>query len=181
MTLEEKTAATQFRELLHALDEFSDFKKIFTKSNADAGGREINKMIDRYVRHNRDAVAFHSLGQNNYLNVLRHMKCIIGNSSSGIIEAPSLKVATVNIGDRQAGRIRCDSVIDSIPEKESIIRAIKTAITAKFQSRLDGIQNPYEKNNTAACIVERLKSLTAPRNLKKEFYDVTLNLQQETD
>ena len=144
VTLEEKSTEKQFRTLLNALDAFPNFQKIFTKSNADAGGREINKIIDDYVRDNRTAVAFHSLGQTRYLNVLRHMKCIVGNSSSGIIEAPSLKVATVNIGDRQAGRIRSNSVIDCMPDKEAIIQTIKTALSDEFQQGLDKIKNPYE-------------------------------------
>ena len=176
VTLEEKTATTQFRALLDALDAFPNFKKIFTKSNADAGGREINETIDDYVRHNRTAVAFHSLGQTKYLNVLKHMKCIVGNSSSGIIEAPSLKVATVNIGDRQAGRIRCDSVVDCMPEKEPIIQAIETALSDEFQHRLNKIKNPYEKKNTAALIVEKLTNMPTPQNLKKGFFDVPLSL-----
>ena len=158
-----------------ALDSFSSFKKIFTKSNADAGGREINKMIDRYVRQDNNAAAFHSLGHNRYLNVLRHMKCIVGNSSSGIIEAPSMKIATVNIGDRQAGRIRSDSVIDTLPEKDAIIRSIHKALSEQFQARLPKTKNPYEKNNTAALIVKKLKSLSAPRDLKKEFFDIPLS------
>ena len=176
VTLEEKPADAQFRELLNALDAFSDYKKIFTKSNADAGGREINELIDEYVRLHNTAIAFHSLGQTKYLNMLRHMKCVVGNSSSGIIEAPSLKVATVNIGDRQEGRIRGDSVIDCTPDKASIIDAIKTALSGEFQARLVNASNPYEKDNTAALIVEKLKDLPPPSSLKKAFYDVPLSL-----
>jgi GDP/UDP-N,N'-diacetylbacillosamine 2-epimerase (hydrolysing) len=175
VTLEKETAVEQFREILNALDVFSDVKKIFTKSNADAGGREINKMIDSYVRNKNDAVAFHSLGQTKYLNVLRYMKCVVGNSSSGIIEAPSMKVPTVNIGDRQAGRIRSESVIDCIEKKEKIVQAIETVISKEFQQKIRKMLNPYEKNDTVGLIVEKLKSLPAPQNLKKVFFDIPLS------
>jgi len=113
VTLENNTAKQQFKNILDAVDQLKDTKIIFTKANADTNGKIINKMIDQYVGKNPDkAISFTSMGQLKYLSTMQFVDAVVGNSSSGIIEAPSLKVATLNIGDRQNGRVKASSIVD---------------------------------------------------------------------
>lgn len=169
VTLEEDTAAEQFGELLAAIDEISDFRVIFTKANADTHGRVINKMIDEYVAKNSDrSIAFTSMGQLLYLSALQFVDAVVGNSSSGIIEAPSFKVGTINIGDRQKGRVRAGSIIDCLPDKESIVNAFFEV----YSDNELNYSNPYEKENTVIRIIEELKRYDWEEGHKKEFYDI---------
>ena len=125
-TLDKESSGEQFRELLNALDGIRELKVIFTKPNADADGRIVIKMIDEYVRANNErAMSSKSLGKLNYLSAMKHADLVIGNSSSGIIEFPSFRKPTVNIGDRQRGRIKAQSIIDCRPLKGDIEAAIK--------------------------------------------------------
>jgi GDP/UDP-N,N'-diacetylbacillosamine 2-epimerase (hydrolysing) len=113
VTLENSTAKEQFQELLDAIDELEDTNIIFTKANSDTDGRVINQMIDEYVTKNsHKSIVFTSLGQLRYLSALQYVDAVVGNSSSGLAEAPSFKIGTINIGDRQKGRIKASSVID---------------------------------------------------------------------
>lgn len=174
VTLEKNTSKWQFQNLLDILDEIEDCLLIFTKSNADIEGRIINKMIDSYVSNNpKKAIAFTSLGQLLYLSIMKYSTCIIGNSSSGIIEAPSFKIPTVNIGDRQKGRIRAESVIDCGYDKSSIREAINLALSKEFLKKIKSVVNPYGNGKAAEKIVKILKEYKI-YSLKKKFYKIPI-------
>jgi len=170
VTLENNTSEKNFREILKALDQLKNYNIIFTKPNADTEGRIIAKLIDNYVLENpKRAIEFTSLGKLKYLSLMKYVDMIMGNSSSGIIEAPSFKKPTINIGDRQKGRVKAESIIDCEVNKESIIRAVKKA----EQMDLSNIENPYGDGNASVRIIEILKKQVRKGiNLKKEFYDI---------
>lgn len=173
VTLENATSEEQLDSLLIALDELEDAHFIFTKANSDTNGRVINKMLADYVRLNSDkAILFDSLGLLRYLSSMQYMDAVVGNSSSGLIEAPSFKVATINIGDRQRGRVKADSVIDCCPDVPSIRTALNTLYSNSFQGRLKTVKNPYGKGNVAKKIVDVLSSYDLNGILKKKFYDM---------
>lgn len=173
VTLENNTAAEQTKELLVALDEFPDMKLIFTKANADSDGRVINKLIDDYVAKHDNAVAFTSLGALRYLSTVKYAEMVIGNSSSGLVEVPSFHIPTVNIGDRQKGRIKADSVIDCKPLKDDITKAIRLAQSSEFRNSCKAVMNPYCGGNTSETIVKTIVETLEDRiNIKKKFYDV---------
>jgi len=172
VTLEYGNSVNQFKELLKALDELEDTLLIFTKANADAEGRQINKLIDEYVSKNSDkSVVFTNMGQLLYLSTMKYVDAVVGNSSSGIIEAPSFKIGTINIGDRQKGRIRAKSIIDCKPEYEDIKIAIKKLYSNEFQENLKKVKNPYGEGNASKKIKEILKFFEI-KNIKKDFYDL---------
>jgi len=130
-------------------------------------------MIDDYVvQNNHKSVGFASLGQLRYLSVMQYIDAIVGNSSSGLIEAPSFKIGTINIGDRQKGRIKADSVIDCLPNKESIRNAFNILYSKKFQSGLKTIQNPYDQGNSSKNVIKALKTDLLDNILKKSFYNL---------
>ena len=174
VTLEKSTAREQIDNLLKAIDNIEDCKIIFTKSNSDTDGRIINSMIDEYVKKNsKKSVCFTSLGQLRYLSALKYVDCVIGNSSSGLIEVPSFDTATVNIGDRQRGRIMCESVIQCDPNFNEIKKAILKAISIDFKNRvLLKSVNPYGTGNSSDLIVKTLKNVDLNNILKKRFYDL---------
>ena len=173
-TLEQDRSATHFRELLQALDHFSDHQVLFTKANADAEGRIINFLIDEYVAANSDrCVTVASLGMRRYLSAVRFADVVIGNSSSGIVEVPTLKVPTVNIGDRQRGREQAASVVDCRPWADDIRAAIANVLRPDFRRSLAGVTNPYEQEGTAEKIIAVLRSADT-RFLKKRFYDIPI-------
>lgn len=173
VTLENATSENQIDQLLEVFQEMKNIKIIFTKSNADTDGRIINMKIDQFVKTSPNkAVVFQSLGQLRYLSALKFVDVVIGNSSSGLIEVPSFKKATINIGDRQKGRIIADSVINCNPDKLNILKAIQTALSPQFQTTLKTIANPYEKENSSVKIIEVLRSIELTNIIKKEFYDI---------
>jgi len=173
VTLEENTSQKQFRNLLNVLDSLKNTHIIFTKANADTYGRIINQMIDDYVINNKEkSIAFTSIGQLNYLSALQFVDAVVGNSSSGIIEAPSFKIGTINIGDRQKGRIKSGNVIDCKPDTESIKKAFKELYSHKFQERLKSVENPYGDGHSAGKIINVLKNFPLKNIIKKEFYDI---------
>ena len=172
-TLENSSAREQFNELLKALDELDDTNFIFTKANSDTDGDIINKMIDEYVNQNsQKAAAFTSLGQLRYLSAIKFIDIVLGNSSSGLLEVPSFKKATINIGDRQKGRARASSVIDVRPAKEEILAAIKRAYSKEFEQTLKDTINPYDGGNPSKKMVKILKEIKLDGILKKKFYDI---------
>lgn len=173
-TLETQSIKEQFTHLLSVLHEYKDLGIIFTKTNGDMDGRIINKMIDDFIRNNSDrSVAFYNLGQLKYFSVMKLVNAVIGNSSSGIIEAPSFAVGTINIGDRQAGRIKAESIIDCRCDKESILIALGKVFSWNFQSKLQNIYNPYEKVDTAQKIYEIIRVFFNKKFcLKKNFYNL---------
>jgi len=172
-TLENSCAREQFNELLNALDELEETNFIFTKANSDTDGDVINKMIDEYVSENpQKAVAFASLGQLRYLSAIKFVDIVLGNSSSALLEVPSFKKATINIGDRQKGRARASSVIDVRPVKEEILAAIKRAYSKEFEQTLKDTINPYDGGNPSKKMVKILKEIKLDGILKKKFYDI---------
>lgn len=173
VTLEHNTSAEHFQNLLDVLDELKDTNIIFTKANADTDGRIINKMMDKYVLKNpRKSASFISMGQLKYLSTIQLVDAIVGNSSSGIIEAPSFKIGTINVGDRQKGRIKARNTIDCNPTRESIRKAVKHLYSKHFQESLKRIASPYGKGNTAKKIKDIIKSYDLSDVLKKSFYDI---------
>lgn len=173
VTLENKTSKKQFHELLDTIDELENTNIIFTKANSDTGGKIINYMIDQYVKKNLDkSMCAASLGQLNYLSVLKYVDFMIGNSSSGLHEAPSFKIGTINIGDRQNGRIKSKSVVDCSPNKKSIKKAIKIIYSNKFQKLLKNVKNPYGNGYASKKIVKVLKTAKLDNILKKTFFDI---------
>ena len=172
VTLENNTSKNQFQELLNAIDELKETKIIFTKANADTDGRVLNRMVDQYVLDKTNAIAFTSLGQLRYLSAMQYVDVVIGNSSSGIIEFPSFKKPTINIGDRQKGRIQAESVINCIPEKKSILKSIEKSYSPKFIKKFSIIENPYGNGNTAPKILEIIKSIELNNIIKKQFYNI---------
>jgi len=176
-TLENSTAEKQFQELLNAIDKLEDTNIIFTKANSDTDGRVINSMIDEYVSKNKDkSICFTSLGQLRYLSALQHVNAVVGNSSSGLAEAPSFKIATINIGDRQKGRVKASSVVDCEPNRKSILEAFGRIYSDKFQQNLKNTINPYGNELTSKKIVEIIKKTDLTSILKKSFYDLRVNL-----
>ncbi|MEK5334324.1 UDP-N-acetylglucosamine 2-epimerase [Lysinibacillus sp. FSL W8-0992] len=171
-TLEPSMAKSQLTELFLALDEFKDYNIIFTKSNADSDGRIINEMIDEYTAKNNTRVkSYFSLGQKRYLSTLKIAKVVIGNSSSGIVEAPVLSVPTVNIGNRQKGRLKAESIIDCDIMKDKIVAAISQAISSDFIDNLENMPLKYDGYETSTEIVEILKDLDFSILTKKKFCD----------
>ncbi|MGJ0312299.1 UDP-N-acetylglucosamine 2-epimerase [Aliarcobacter cryaerophilus] len=173
VTLENSTAKEQFQQLLDAIDELEDTNIIFTKANSDTDGRVINQMIDEYVTKNfQKSVQFTSLGQLRYLSALQYVDAVVGNSSSGLAEAPSFKIGTINIGDRQKGRIKASSVIDCEPNKDSILKSFEKLYSKEFQETLKTTINPYGNGCASKKIVEILKNVDLKNILKKSFYDL---------
>ncbi|HIF58482.1 MAG TPA: UDP-N-acetylglucosamine 2-epimerase (hydrolyzing), partial [Rhodospirillales bacterium] len=161
VTLERSTAKKQFLDLLVALNELEDTYIIFTKANSDVDGRVINSMIDEYVQSNSDnSIAYTSLGQLRYLSCVKHVDGVVGNSSSGLAEVPSFKKGTINIGDRQRGRIKADSVIDCQPDHSSIRIAISQLFSEEFRKKTRSVINPYGAGGTAEKIVAVLKDIS---------------------
>ena len=203
VTLENSTAEYQINELLNALDQIKNAKIIFTKANSDTDGRVINKKMEDYVDNNPDkSRVFNSLGQLRYLSALKYVDVVIGNSSSGLIEVPSFQKATINIGDRQKGRmmpasvINCNpnkndihkatinigdrqkgrmmplSVINCNPNKNDIHKAIELAISSTFKEKINSLQNPYDNGLSSSKILNVLKTMNLEGILKKRFYDI---------
>lgn len=172
VTLDSTPEEEQLGQLLRALDRF-DGKIIFTGANADAGGTVINRMLAEYVANSGGrAAAFDSLGMQRYLSAVRHAYAVVGNSSSGLAEAPSLKTPTINIGCRQAGRLRAQSVIDCEPAAESILAAFKKIDTPEFQKILTETVNPYGEGDNTAKIVEILANFPLKDIIIKKFHDI---------
>jgi UDP-N-acetylglucosamine 2-epimerase (non-hydrolysing)/GDP/UDP-N,N'-diacetylbacillosamine 2-epimerase (hydrolysing) len=158
-------------ELLNALKAFPDATVIFTYPNADTGGRALIECIDSFVaKHRKTSRAFVSLGQRRYLSLMREADVIIGNSSSGLTEAPALKKATVNIGDRQKGRLKGTSVIDAAENVQDIVRAIQLALSNEFCASLPETVSLYGQGSVSQKIKSTLKSVT-PR-VRKPFFDI---------
>lgn len=173
VTLENISSEQQFTNLLQAIDNLKDTNIIFTKPNSDTDGRIISKLIDKYVSSNpQKAISFISMGQLKYLSAMQFVDAVVGNSSSGIVEAPSFKIGTINIGDRQKGRICAQSVINCQPTKEEILKSFEKLYSQKFQQLLKNIQNPYGNGGTSKKIIEILKKIDLNSNIKKEFYDI---------
>ena len=171
VTLEHNTSGEQMDELLAALGELQDTGLIFTMPNADTEGRVLFEKIEAFCAQRPRARAYTSLGQLRYLSCVQHVDGVVGNSSSGLLEVPSFKKGTINIGDRQRGRLRADSVIDCEPEHASIRTALDQLSSAEFQSRLPAVKNPYGNGGASDTIVVELEQRPLDELLKKHFYD----------
>ena len=174
VTLSARPPGEAAAALLETLDGFPDAKVVFTGANADTAGREIARAIDDYVaRAPARARGFASLGRRRYLSALDHCAAAIGNSSSGLHEAPSLKTATVNIGERQRGRLRAASVIDCAEDAGAIRAAIDHALSPSFQAGLAAVVSPYGDDGQASRrIKETLKTFSLDGILFKRFHDL---------
>lgn len=178
VTLETQNSEKQVNELLAACDSCRNLRFIFTKANPDTDGRIINQLIDDYVEKHDHAVAYVSLGMSRYLSTLKYAAMIIGNSSSGIIEAPSFKIPTINIGDRQKGRIQAESVINCQPNRQDIQKAIVQALDKDFSQKTKKVKNPYGDGNTSGKIIKILYEFALAENcidLKKQFYGIDIS------
>ncbi|MFX2609767.1 UDP-N-acetylglucosamine 2-epimerase [Enterobacter mori] len=171
VTLADESPKCSFEALLDALDEFKEYKIIITYPNSDDGGRQIIPILEQYAKNQAGRVfAIPSLGQLRYLSALKHCTMVIGNSSSGIIEAPSFGVPTINIGSRQNGRLAADSVFNCLPNKNAIVEAIKAA--SKMKVKLDSVKidNPYGEGDSSKKIINAVKTLDF--NPMKKFHDL---------
>ncbi len=171
--LDYKESINEIQELLKALSELKDTLQIFTMPNADPGNDYIFKAINKYVKNNKYAFSFASLGQLKYYSCLEQMDALIGNSSSGILEAPSFNIATINIGDRQKGRLESKSVISIKANYKLILKSINKIYSKKFIEILKTNKNPYGNGESSKKIVEILKNINFDSLLKKNFYDIT--------
>jgi GDP/UDP-N,N'-diacetylbacillosamine 2-epimerase (hydrolysing) len=176
-TLGQKEGAEfQFKQLLNALEHHDNTLFIFTKPNADSDGRIIGSLIDQFVlNHPEKAISFHSLGQLRYLSALQFIDLVIGNSSSGIIEVPSFKIPTINIGDRQKGRVRAKSVIDCLPDTQDIQNAIKKGLSNEFKKSIEEFSSPYGNSNSSDKIYDVLRKNEFEGLLKKSFLNLDID------
>jgi GDP/UDP-N,N'-diacetylbacillosamine 2-epimerase (hydrolysing) len=172
VTLENATSAEQMAELLAALDDMKDTHLIFTMPNADTDGRVLFDMIRQFVATHPNARAYTSLGQLRYLSCIRHVDGVVGNSSSGLAEAPSFRKGTINIGDRQRGRLKAESVIDCAPERTAIGAALQRLYSPEFQAMLANVRNPYGEGGASEKIVEVIERCETSALLKKHFHDL---------
>ena len=172
VTLENATAGTQMAQLLAALDELEDTHLIFTMPNADTDGRVLIDMIEAFVATRPHARACTSLGQLRYLSCINQVDGVVGNSSSGLTEVPSFRKGTVNIGDRQRGRLKADSVIDCAPDRQSIAEALRKLYSPEFQAGLATVHNPYGEGGASEQIVQVLQDYPLDQLLKKTFHDL---------
>ncbi len=173
VTTGESDPAQNMQALLDALDEFPDYSLLLSKANADAGGRIMNAMIDAYAAaHPARVIAVASLGQLNYLSAMKHCAAVVGNSSSGIVEAPAIRVPTVNIGNRQSGRLKADSIIDCAEDKAQIVAALKQAISPAFRETAGRTVSLYGNCNATMQILKKLGELDCRKRVPKRFYDL---------
>ena len=172
VTLDDESPMQQMKELLAALTHLHDTTLIFTMPNADTGGQLLIKMIEEFVGKNHNAKAFTSLGQLGYLSCIAHIDGVVGNSSSGLTEVPTFKKGTINVGDRQLGRLQATSVINCKPMEIDISRAIEKLYSPDFQSNLAVTKNPYGEGGASARVVKALKEASLEGIVKKTFHDL---------
>ena len=179
VTLENSTNSEQFQNLLDAIDGLEDTNIIFTKANSDTDGRVINQMIDKYVSKSiHKTAAFTSLGQLRYLSALQYVDAVVGNSSSGLLEAPSFNIGTINIGDRQKGRIMANSVISCGSNAKAIKKAFKKLYSKEFNNTIINTKNPYGNGGASKEIVDIIKNTDLDVIIKKSFWDIDYEKSQ---
>ena len=174
VTLEKNTSESHVDELLCALESLKDTGLIFTMPNADIDGRIVMQKIKEFCGRYAHAKVFGSLGQQRYLSCIQHTDGVVGNSSSGLLEAPALNTGTINIGDRQKGRLKASSVIDCKPKRGEILIAIDKLFSDEFQSSLKMIENPYGYGGATERICQALEKDSLDNLLKKGFYDTPI-------
>lgn len=173
VTLDKDDSEGQLTELLAALDTLQETTLIFTAPNADTCSRKLIEMIKRFVTTHENAYLFTSLGHLKYLSCIKHVDAVVGNSSSGLLEVPTFKKGTVNIGDRQKGRLIAKSVINCDPDKNAIMSAIDELYSMNFQKKLTDVSNPYGEGGATDKIVGILKTQNLLNITKKVFYDLS--------
>jgi GDP/UDP-N,N'-diacetylbacillosamine 2-epimerase (hydrolysing) len=166
------SSAAQMAELLTALDELDDTQLIFTMPNADTGGRKLSAMVSEFVERHSNACVFTSLGQLRYFSCLAQINGVVGNSSSGLLEAPAFNIGTINIGDRQKGRLKADSVIDCQPNSQDILKALGHLYSSEFQQTLKSVKSPYGTGGASGTIAKILADHPLENILKKQFYNL---------
>ena len=172
VTLENSTAVTQMKALLAALTQLEETQLIFTMPNADTDGRSLIKMVKQFASQHANVHAFTSLGQLRYLSCIAQVDGVVGNSSSGLAEVPSFKKGTINIGDRQRGRLQASSIINCKPTKKSIANAINILYSPIFQADLSKVRNPYGEGGASVEVVNTLKFINIKNISKKAFNDL---------
>lgn len=172
-TLEADKTINNLMELLGALETFDDETSIlFTLANADSLGKKFNEIIVDFVSKRKNYFYSASLGQKLYYSCLNEFDIVIGNSSSGLGEAPTFKIPTINIGNRQKGRVKADSIIDCIPDKHSIISAFNLAFEETFQKMLKNVENPYGKGGASEMVLNTILNVPLNGITKKTFFDL---------
>jgi GDP/UDP-N,N'-diacetylbacillosamine 2-epimerase (hydrolysing) len=171
-TLSAEDPAAQFKEVLYALELLEDTTLVFTMPNADTGGKEIAKIIEKFVDTNINTYYFKSLGQQKYLSTVAQVDGVIGNSSSGILEVPSFKKGTINIGNRQKGREQAQSIINCNPERKEIGLALDKLYSPEFKILLGRTINPYGAGGASEKIVSILREVSLKKSSQKMFYDL---------
>ena len=175
VTLDESPAKEQVYELIHAMEEFPQMRFVITKSNADAGGVEINRIWDEEGAKHPNWTVTASLGMRRYLSALKYARMMIGNSSSGITEGPAMQLPTVNIGNRQKGRMMADSIVNCPVEQSAIADTIRLCDGEAMQQRAKAVKNPYGDGSTSQKIEEILRKelLSGLNNTQKSFYNLS--------
>lgn len=173
VTLERDTAVEQVHEVIQALNQIPGMSYVITMANADAGGRKINSIWLEESKKYSNWLVVSSLGVVRYLSAMKYAKLVIGNSSSGIIEAPSIGVPTINIGDRQKGRMCAESIINCAPQKEQIVSAIEKGLGDLFQKKAKNVKSPFGDGTTSKqiekIVMEYLKN---DKQIEKPFYEI---------
>ena len=172
VTLGNRTAKDDIEDFIAALEERKDLRVIFTMPNSDTGGQFIVDAVNNYVNNTDRAKAFKSLGVVRYLSVMKQVAAVVGNSSSGIVEVPSFGIPTLNIGDRQKGRIQADSTYNCLPDKDSILKGLDKVLSKEFRELASKVHNPYEKANTAEEIFTVISTYPLEQLNQKHFYDI---------
>lgn len=175
-TNDHMSPSSQMEELLAALDQLNDVGLIFTLSNADSGGRSLMSQVHKFVDSHINARAYVSLGQQRYLSCMAIVDGVVGNSSSGLLEAPTFRVGTINIGSRQAGRERAASVINCESDLIAIRGAIDKLLSPEYKSNLSNVINPYGDGGASKRIVNQLRHLKLDKLVKKSFFDLSNHL-----
>jgi UDP-N-acetylglucosamine 2-epimerase (non-hydrolysing)/GDP/UDP-N,N'-diacetylbacillosamine 2-epimerase (hydrolysing) len=173
VTLENSSAEEQSKNLLAALDQYKDYRIIFTMPNSDTNGRIIMREIEKYVEQNKErSIAFKSLGLKRYLSALQYVTAVVGNSSSGIIEVPSFGIPTLNIGDRQKGRIAASSVVHCGTTYDEIGQGLREILSESPIMLSKNSLNPYEKSNTISAILSVIRDYPINNLIQKSFYNL---------
>lgn len=173
VTLGKSSAEADIKDFIEALEEFPDIKVIFTMPNSDTGASAIVEAIEGFVNRNSNrAKAFKSLGVKRYLSVMSQVGAVVGNSSSGIVETPSFGIPTLNIGDRQKGRLQADSIVNCETDKNSVVEGLKSVLSSEMQKKAKGTINPYELPNSAQRIFDVISTYPLEKLNQKHFYNI---------
>lgn len=173
VTLGNRTAKDDIDDFIAAMEERKDLRVIFTMPNSDTGSQFIVDAVNGFVNRNQSrAKAFKSLGVVRYLSVMKQVAAVVGNSSSGIVEVPSFGIPTLNIGDRQKGRIQAESTFNCLPDKDSVLKGLNHVLSKKFRELASKVHNPYEKDNTVEEIFKVISTYPIEQLNQKHFYDL---------